>query len=179
MEKIVVRQDDMDFRLEPHQYMAIHEEFIKRNLVETAVLQFAQFERVGNFRPEIVKYLNEAPNWDLQLHGWQHANYSEYDYHQIVKELCAAFYLFQKLFNRLPTVWYPPWNCYSPVMQDAANYMGIKIDNESCGVSEFVRKMKAGMFLGHSFYFHGYKASEMALLPEALDLVVDFSKEKV
>ena len=174
MPNIIIRHDDFDFRLEPHQYMAIHEEFIKRNLVETAVLQFAQCERIGNFKPETVRYLNEAPNWDLQLHGWQHASYADYDFNETVKELCAAFYMFQKLFNRLPSVWHPPWNCYSPVMQQAAEYMGLTINNESYDIAKFVREAKTGIYLGHSFYFHGWKSNEVALLPEALDLVVDF-----
>ena len=169
---VIVRSDDFDFRMDTSDYISVHEEFLKRNLIETVGLQFAQFDRLGNFRPELIEYMKNTPNYDLQIHGWQHDKYSEMEYTHIVRDLAAAKYMCYSLFGKVPTVWYPPWNCYSDKMKEAADNLSMTIDNESYDIAKFIREVKAGSFTGHSFYFHAWQKPEKDLLPEALDWVL-------
>lgn len=170
MNKLVIRHDDFDFRLSPAEYIQIHEEFIKRKLTETAVLQFAQFGRLANFPKELIVYMREAPYWDLQLHGWEHAHYDEMKYDFVVRDMAAAIYMCEDLFDITPTVWYPPWNCYSQEMDRAAEYLNLKIDRESNDIAKFIREVEAGTFDGHSVYFHAWEKNKSHYMPRMLDL---------
>lgn len=169
-QSFIIRHDDFDFRLPMSEYVRIHEEFIKADLVETAVLQFAQFNHVANFDPELCKYMQTASHWDLQLHGWQHSMYSEMHYDFIVRDMAAAMHYARKLFNIVPTIWFPPWNCYSDEMEKAAQTLGLKINNESHSIFEFVRDVPIGTFTGESFYFHGWNQQEMTHFDEMIRL---------
>jgi peptidoglycan/xylan/chitin deacetylase (PgdA/CDA1 family) len=176
MAKIIIRSDDFDFRLDTKDYIAVHEEFLKRDLIETVNLQFAQFDRLGNFRPELIEYMKNTPNYDFQIHGWQHDKYSEMELAHVVRDLAAAKYFCWGMFGKLPTIWYPPWNCYSENMKTAADSLGMTIDNESYDIAKFIREVKSGEYTGHSFYFHAWQKPERELLTEALDLVLTLQK---
>lgn len=168
MKKLIIRHDDFDFRLDPEEYIALHRRFIEYDLVETAVIQFAQFGRMASPSPELINYMNYAKNWDLQLHGWEHAKYDEMDYSSIYRDTAAALYRFQEMFNTKPSVWYPPWNCYSEEMQQVADELGLKIDNESYDIAQFIREMQAGTFEGHSLYFHLWEKNKEYLIDSML-----------
>ena len=159
---MVIRHDDFDFRMDTADYVAIHDKFIEADLIETAVLQFTQDGNLKNFRPDLVSYMNNAPNWDLQIHGWEHTKYDEMTVDQCVKDLAACICLTQKLFNTTPTTWYPPWNGMSDNMKKAAEMLDLKLDNESYDIAKFIREVEAGTYEGHSVYFHGWNQNEMA-----------------
>jgi len=172
MPKLIIRSDDWDFRMPPEFYIDVHEKFIKAGLIETACLQFTQHDKLVNFKPELINYMNTAPNWDFQLHCWCHDKYSEYvDFNYIVRNLAAAIFFCQKLFNHTPTIWYPPWNETTPDMEKAAEIVGLKIDNESNDIQKFIREVKAGTFKGHSVYFHSWKWQEMESFEEMIKLI--------
>jgi len=168
---IIVRSDDFDWRMDTQSYVDIHQLFVDAQVVETAVLQFAQFGRLCNVREELVRYILNTPYWDIQLHGWQHDHYDEMKYDFIVRDLAAAIHMCQKYFKVTPTVWYPPWNCLSNEMEMAATTVGLKIDNESYDIAKFIREASSGHYSGHSLYFHGWKKDEMVQVPEMLRLV--------
>lgn len=168
---IISRHDDFDFRMEPQEYIAIHEQFIKADLVETAVLQFAQFGNVADIPEELIKYMTTTPNWDFQLHGWEHSHYNEMHYSFILRDMAAAIHFCEKHFKKTPTIWFPPWNCLSIEMEKVAERLNLKIDNESYDIQKFIREVRGGTYSGHSFYFHGWKKKERDALPEAIELV--------
>lgn len=177
MDKLVIRHDDVDFRMDTKNYIAIHEEFIKMGLVETANTQFTQWGRLQNIPQELVDYVNEhKDSYDIQIHGWGHFHYDEEEYDFIVRDLEACIYSCQRYFNVTPTVWYPPWNCMSNNMERAANFLGIKIDNESYDIAKFIREMERGDYKGHSVYFHGWKPDEMQLFPRMLELAKKYGE---
>ena len=168
VQRITIRHDDFDFRLTPAEYIANHENFIKHGLVETAVIQLATKNCLNGFNQEIVDYLNQAPNWDLQLHGFNHDHYNEMNYNEIVRDLSAALYWFGRLFGKYPTRWFTPWNCYSDDMKRAATKVGLEIDNESWDIAKFVREFE--VYDGHSLYFHLWRKPEKELIPKMLKL---------
>jgi len=181
--QIIVRHDDFDFRMDPQDYIAIHEEFIKAGLVETAVLQFTQWGRMQNFKPELIDYMNaHKDSYDFAIHGWGHFHYDEMEYDFCVRDLAACKYFCEKLFQVIPKVWHTPWNCRSENMDRAAEFMGMTIDNESNDIAKFIREAKVevardGIWQGHSVYFHGWQRSEMEQFQEMLSLVKEVKHE--
>ena len=173
-QKLIIRHDDFDFRMGTEFYIAIHEHFIVNDLTETAVIQISTHGRVPEFdkKKELINYMNNSPNWNLQIHGWSHDHYHEMPYTEIVRDMSAAFFYFQKLFNKLPTMWYSPYNGHSEEMENAAKFLGLTIDNEDIGIRRFVDKIdwKDEKFQGHSLYFHGWKWQEMEYFEEMIKL---------
>lgn len=174
--KLIIRHDDYDWRLDPDDYIALHELFIENGLTETAVVQLATDDRLKDFAryEKLIEYMNTAPNWDIQLHGYSHSMYKDMGYDEIVKDLSAAKYWFLKLFLKKPTVWYTPWNQRTENMERAAAAVGMTIDNESNDISKFIREAEAGIFTGHSLYFHWWNNSERRQVPRMLELVKQY-----
>lgn len=177
MRQIMVRSDDLDFRLTVEQYAHAHQMFIDRELVETAVIQYTHDGNIPNYDPKLIEYLNTAPYWDIQLHGWAHDNYAELPKWRIREDLRKSKEMSMKLFGKEPTIWATPWNCRSEAMDEVAALEGLVISNESYDIAKFIREVKSGEYQGTSFYYHSWKADEMVQLPEALDLVKQL-KEK-
>lgn len=179
MEKLIIRSDDFDFRMIPEFYIAVHEHFIANDLIETAVVQITQHGRLFDFgergKMEIINYMNTAPNWDIQFHCWAHDAYGEMEYSEVARDVSAGLFHFQKLFNKLPTVWYPPHNARSEEMERAAGLLGLRIDNEDMPIRRFVDKVGwvDGKFQGHSLYFHSWKHQEMEYFEEMIKLAVE------
>lgn len=172
---IKIRHDDYDFRLSTQQYIEIHEEFKKRELVETLVFQPTQWGRLATVDQELISYLIKeikAGTAEIALHGWGHFHYDEMEYDFIVRDLMASKYWCQTYFGGEPKVWYTPWNCMSNNMERAAQFVGMTISNESNDIWRFIREAEVEKFSGETLYFHGWKADEMALFPRMMELVV-------
>lgn len=175
MNNLIIRHDDFDFRLTPNEYIEIHEQFIKADLVETAVIQFTQDNRLSSISDELVNYMLNSSHWDFQLHGWAHTHYDELKYDYIVRDMSAAIFWCKRIFGKTPTIWFPPWNCMSREMELAAEVVGLRIDNESNDIAKFIRETEVevgrnGVWQGRSVYFHGWKSDEMKLFPRMLEL---------
>lgn len=151
--------------------MAIHLEFVKAGLTETAVLQFTQDGRLKNFDPELIEYMRETPNWDYQIHGWAHDRYPELETDFIVRDISAACWWCDRLFGKKPTVWYPPWNLCTKNMERAAQILNLTISNESYDIARFIREVEGGHYEGTTLYFHGWNSSEMLLFPKMIELL--------
>jgi peptidoglycan/xylan/chitin deacetylase (PgdA/CDA1 family) len=169
MPRITIRQDDFDFRLEPKQYIDNHEKFIRAGLTETAVVQYTHDGREPNYHPELIKYMNEAPNWDIQLHGWEHAEYDKMSPDDILSHLQKSVDKAQELFGKKPTIWFTPWNRRNEIMEDVARSFGITISNESNDISKFIREMKDGTFNGTTLYYHLWNRDEAVQIDEMIE----------
>ena len=167
---ITIRSDDFDFRMPLEAYVDVHQKFIDRGLTETAVIQFTNEGNEPDWgkKQGIIDYLNTAPNWDIQLHGWSHAAYNEMTQTEIADDLQKSMDMSMTLFGKYMDVWYPPRNCISEDMEYVADAFGLKIDNESYDIERFIREKDH--YKGHSFYFHTWRKPEVDLLDEALDI---------
>ena len=173
MENLIIRNDDFDFRMQPEFYIAVHEHFIVNDLIETAVIQIAKDDRLINFeaKSDVIEYMNTSPNWDLQIHCFNHSSYHEMSYGKIVRDMSAALYHFQELFHRRPTTWFTPHNTDSEGMQKAAKRLGLEINNESIAIQQFVSDAREGVIKGDSVYFHGWNDGEMKYFEEMIELI--------
>lgn len=168
---MLIRHDDFDFRMTTQEYVDNHEKFINAGLTETAVVQLARNGRFSNFPTDLIEYMKTAPNWDIQLHGWGHDMYSEWEYDYILRDISAAVYWVEKLFERKPTIWFPPWNQMSLNMERVAKVLGLTINNESNDIAKFIRETKTGDFKGSSVYFHLWNRGEAELIDEMVELL--------
>ena len=173
MNKVIARHDDFDFRMPLEIYKDIHDKFIELELVETAVIQFTNEGRESDWvkKKGIVDYLNTAPNWDIQLHGWSHSEYHEMTQSEIADDLQKCLNKSTELFGKYPTVWYTPHNGRSEDMEYVAEAFGLTISNESYDISRFIRENVSGEYKGTTFYFHGWKNDEVAQLDETIKYV--------
>lgn len=166
--KLIIRQDDFDFRLTPEVYITNHEKFIEAGATETAVIQYTHDGREAIYSPKLIEYMKTAPNWDIQLHGWCHDDYSKLPKWRMYDDIQKARLKAVELFGKEPTIWFPPWNVYSDDMKEIADLQSLTIDNESNDISKFIREMKAGSFKGHSVYFHLWSHSEAKQIDEMI-----------
>jgi len=181
MDRIIIRSDDWDFRLDTQQYIDAHEEFKKRGLIETMAIQPTTWGKLSNYHQDLIDYVNkelDAGTYDLQVHGWQHAHYDEMEMDFVVRDLMATKYFCIKYFGRDPKIFFTPWNCMSNNLERAAQFVGMEVSNESNDIWRFIREAKVDKFSGKTLYVHLWKADEMALFIEMLDLVVKIEKER-
>ena len=167
--KLIIRQDDFDFRLPPEKYIENHKKFIEAGLTETAVLQLCQNGNLAEFHPDIIEYLKTAPNWDIQLHGWSHDNYSEMKFQFVLRDISAAMYWVEGLLGKKPTIWFPPWNQTSVEMKEVAKILELEINNESNDIEKFIREVKDGSFKGGSVYYHLWHHHDFELIDEMIE----------
>jgi peptidoglycan/xylan/chitin deacetylase (PgdA/CDA1 family) len=157
--------------MSPEEYVTNHEKFIEADLVETAVVQYTHDGLLRHYYQGLIDYMKMSPNWDIQLHGWAHDDYSKLPRWRIDEDIRNAISKSEELFGIKPTVWYPPWNCYSEDMKWVANKYNLIIDNESYDISKFIREVKAGTYTGHSVYFHLWSKDEREKIPEMIECV--------
>lgn len=167
--RVILRQDDLDFRLDPQDYIDNHEKFIKADLIETAVVQYTHDGNIPNYPEKLIKYMNEAPNWDIQLHGWSHDDYAKLPKWIVREHLLKAKEMSMKLFNKYPTVFYPPWNSVTDETREVVESIGMTVDNESYDISRFIREVKAKEYKGHSVYFHLWNHTEKDQIDSMLE----------
>jgi peptidoglycan/xylan/chitin deacetylase (PgdA/CDA1 family) len=167
--KLIIRHDDFDMRMEPEEYIANHEKFINAGLIETAVIQYTHDGREGRFPPKLIKYMNTAPNWDIQFHCWSHDDYTVLPKWRIYDDIQKAKLKSLELFGKEPTTWFPPWNGYSEHMQEIADLHSLQISHESNDICKFIHEMKAGTFTGTSVYFHLWNHNESIHIDEMLE----------
>ena len=174
--KLIIRHDDFDFRMGTEKYIDIHEKFIEKGLIETAVIQLTQYGRVQDFerKKELIDYINSTPNWDIQFHCWEHKPYLEMDPNEIIKEVAASLYFINKLFGKTPTVWYPPHNVASPRMEMIAKEFGLKVNTGHLGIEEFVKGGGKINETIENIHFHGWANHEMLFFDRMLDMILEY-----
>jgi len=168
---LILRSDDFDWRLEPQEYIDNHEKFVKADLIETAVVQFANNGRFKVPPQELVEYMKTEPHWDIQLHGWSHDAYGEWEFDYIMRDISAAVHWFEITFERSPKIWFPPWNMISTNVERVADILGMEVNNESCDITKFIREAKAGTFNYNSVYFHLWNRTEKEQIDEMIEWV--------
>jgi len=180
---VVIRHDDFDFRHDLKKYKEIHEPFLKYDITHTVNIQFFHNEQ---WRPkeDIVKYLLEEDNYDIQLHGWRHVKYGLLDFETSFAELSACCLWFNVLFGKRPEVFYPPWNHTDATTKKACDNLGIKISNENLPMKWYYKdhivegKDSMDFPEGHkrfdefnTMYFHDHDPEDTECLDEVLKYI--------
>lgn len=165
---MIFRHDDFGPRVKLERAKQVHQEFLDRDLVETACIQAFQAPTLG-LKRETVAYLKSSPGYDIQLHCWEHHSYHDWALGNIVRDLSAAMFYVQKTFGRYPTVLYPAYNASGKNLEAACNFVGLELRSEATSILHYVGHPEAYLDTP-AVYFHSWSSDDMAALPRLLDL---------
>jgi len=169
-QKFIIREDDFDPRYSFATVKNTHELFLQKNLIHTLAIQAKRHEGVGHTQ-EVIDYINSTSNWDIQLHGWDHDRYSDWKYNDIVRDLFAGIGYCQQMFKRVPTVFYPPWNCESNVLKQACQYVGLQFNNNCAYIMSYTNTPESYQDK-NVIYFHNWDLNNSKALPKLLDMAM-------
>lgn len=126
-----------------------------------------------NLAPQLVNYIRNQPNIEVQLHGWEHRDYTVH--HDLIAEhLKLSVKEMEKHLGVRPTIWYPPWNHVDDKMREHAANIGLTISYEKISLSQYIRKeTEAEVVL-----FHYWADEEVMLLEPALQVYTGKKLEK-
>lgn len=131
----IFRDDDISVSTDLSILKPIHNKFKEANVMHTVAIIAKDLE----LNKELVTYLRKE-NFDIQLHCWEHYNFTEQPIEKLKEDIKAALStLLHCGFDR-PKVIYPPWNCTNK----AVNVMiwdtfGIDVSIEKCSLSYYVK----------------------------------------
>lgn len=151
------------------EFETFHQEFVKRNKVHTLSILF----KLLNKDSWLVRYVNNTSNFDIQLHGWEHLNYSLESEKVIRDHIVKSFRKSAELFGILPTVWYLPWNGWVdgkkfelvPRVTKIAKDYGLEVNINCEHIYDVMEKNKKS----DTVYFHYWKDKERILVSKLLD----------
>lgn len=123
------RDDDCNVYTDVFLFKTLHEEFIKRKEVHTvAVIMKDLWENHALFY-----YLVTAPYMDVELHGWEHKDYSLLTEKECREDIERALNYWMSNAIRMTgkpprpiTTFFAPWNHEGESIKSACEYYGLK-----------------------------------------------------
>jgi len=100
--------------------------------------------------PKAIDYIRQEVaegRLGLDLHGWEHIDYSKIPQEQIEEHLEKSFEFFLKTFNCLPSRWATPWGNNSEGIKKAARKYSIAVE----GVTDPVIDQSQAVNIVHHF----------------------------
>lgn len=173
MKNLIARSDDIDWRLDLDTLKRMHEPFLERDMIHTLAVNNVIGGSMG-WQPDVVDYINNTSNFDIQLHGWEHLHYAMMPKHAIYPHLVASLWHTKKFFPKAdPTVFYAGWNEYSGSIEETCEELGLKMG----GVGDYImhycdwgRRPESEIV-----YFHFWDKQDVENIPRMLDI---YNKEK-
>jgi len=122
---VIFRLDDVGFGF-INALMAIMDVFLMKNHDLSLGLVMDQIDRE---RPlvEKITYGNNRGLFELDLHGWDHVDFSKLDEKEQWDSLYKASEKMQNLFGKSSKIFIPPYNSFNAFTLRAMNKVGIKI----------------------------------------------------
>ncbi len=99
----------------------------------------AVIARDMNQAPELVNYVRNNPNIEVQLHCWEHIDYTV-QHDKIPEHLKLSVKELEKHLGVRPTIWYPPWNKTDEKMEHHAANMGMTVSTQTGHLAQYIRK---------------------------------------
>lgn len=173
--KIILRCDDFDPRIDLATLVPLHEEFVKRKIPMTIAVNNCMGHRIG-FTQAVLDYVNSTDYWDIQLHGWEHERYWTMKLPHVVRDMYCNLEWTKKDFkNSDPKIFYPPWNETSTFLEEACRIYGLELKRFDCTIREL---MWAGRADRDGFYWHWWTPDDRAIIPQALDRLIELNKQR-
>lgn len=128
---MIYRDDDICVHTDAHLFKKLHEEFKKRKLTHTVAVTMKD---IWN-NMAIFYYIITEPYLSVELHGWEHEDYSTMDFFDCVISLRNCLNYYNKHATRILgiipedkkiTTLFAPWNKSSIDIIKACNHLGLK-----------------------------------------------------
>ena len=130
MNKIVFRDDDISYTTCKFQFEKVHKLFEKYKVNHTIGIL------AKNFKDNVFLfwYIGRHDYFDIQLHGWDHKDYSKLSYEDTYRELKEAKDYLEHIFSNTKhyvkiTTFIPPWSRASEVLQKVCIDLDMKISD--------------------------------------------------
>ena len=167
---MIFRHDDFSRVIPLATVKWVHEEFLKRDLIETACIQVC-YGGIPGLHNNVIEYLRSMPDYDIQLHCWDHNQYHTWDAERIIQDLSAAMSYIKETFGNYPTAFYPPWNADSESVTEASAFLGLDLRNKGTYIKHYINAPSAYMDTT-VIYFHSWSKDNLEVLPALLNLFV-------
>lgn len=137
---MIFRDDDIHFLTDCDVYQRFHKVdalFKEYGIEHHIAILCNHFEQ----NPGLIEYIKANKHIIPQIHGWEHIDYSSEFNKGIIRkhlELCIA--KFDELGLAKPTIWYPPWNFTSEIMEFLASEYGLIVSYKKETLTDFIRK---------------------------------------
>jgi len=142
----IFRDDDCSHETNLQQFAQVHELFKKYNVLHTVALICKDIQ----LNPELIKYINEN-NIDVQVHCWEHVDFTTLDTFEIRQQLYRCCNAIQEYFNKMPTVFYPPWNKTNANVREACELFGLTVSKTKISLSQYLAGKQGEVINFHSW----------------------------
>lgn len=171
MPDVIWRCDDVFYKTNLDRFVWVDSLFKRYGVRHTLAVVARDIGRAK----DLVTYIRAQDHIDVQLHGWEHIDYTVH--HDLIpSHLKLAVKEVQKHLGIRPTIWYPPWNHADARMREHAANMGLTVSTEKISLAQYVRKGHHGPAI---LNFHYWADAEVMLLEPALQVYTGRLAESV
>lgn len=134
-EELIYRDDDINYLTCADELKRIHEPFARRGIVHTVAVEFyCLWENKSLFH-----FLKSDPFISVELHGWQHVDYSKGHWLEIAADFIKARVYWEKKLGEVPenlkslktiTTHFPTWNRVSDNLQKTCDDLGLRLSHD-------------------------------------------------
>lgn len=142
---IIFRNDDISKTTDLKQFKAVHALFNKYKVTHTIALICKDIED----NKQLVKYLKQQKNIDIQVHAWEHYDFT-LEPVRLSEDLPKCVELITRLFKK-PTILYPPWNKSDLRVAHIARQLGLEVSNKKISLSQYLEGKPGEVINFHSW----------------------------
>lgn len=142
---MIFRDDDVSKDTDLKLFKQVHGLFIKYDVLHTVALICKGIET----NAPLLKYLKQQKNIDVQLHAWEHFDFTT-DPLRLKKELPMAVATITRHFKK-PVTLYPPWNKSSSAVEKTAWENKLAINNKKISLLQYLRGVRGEVINFHSW----------------------------
>lgn len=114
---------------------------------------------------ELVTYIKAHPLIDIQLHGWEHIDYTQ-NHDKAERHFAESIDLIKSTFSKSPTVWYPPWNKTDDFLKNICKKLGMEVSYIKVSTNNFVTYPENNVTIN----FHYWAKCDTDYLEECLKI---------
>ena len=161
-QKIIVRSDDVDPRINVDDLIYIHSLFLANGIPFTiAINNVAHY--LYEFDPKVIDYINSTEGWDIQLHGFKHDHLWYFARDELYQNIFTNLHLTKQLFPKAnPTVFSPPWNEVSAIMNKVCAELGLTVHTTGTHIRFWLNWKRRDP---NVIFIHWWDLEDLKLLP--------------
>ncbi len=169
---MIFRDDDISRFTDMKRFKTIHQVFQEHEVIHTLAIIAKDIDKAT----ELIQYIQDnKEQFDLQLHCWEHIDYS------INESECYPHFrdsrkVFKEVFGEHPSVFYPPWNRGTKLIQTIAQNYRMTLSTEKISLSQYVRFN--GSVKEEVVNFHYWADHEVMMLDPALRIYKDRMRQE-
>lgn len=169
MSKIIWRDDDITVSTKMSEFTMVHDNFEKYGVQHTIAVICRDIDK----NKKLVDYINSHPLIIPEFHCLDHEPYIHR--HSIVRDqFREGIAIFEQVFGKKPTTFYPPWNQCDAWMGNVAIEFGMKASFQKISLHQYIRVL--GQVAEDTINFHYWSHRDKFLLEPALRIHNGFKK---